>query len=273
MSVLAFDAGGNLLVQRNFTGSEVNDKKATFALPKSAAGTTVEFYAVANVSISPVSTKAELLALTETVAADYNGSFAEVSTNCRRTGGFLMTGSQSQTIAAAGTSTDVSIALKRTVSKVAIQTALSADFASKYPGKVKINTATLSKAASQTPYFSGSANPGPMNFTCIQPAGESSGKYNNLFYVFENGALSIGSRVTVTLEGLYDRDGNFGTTGDQTPVTYTTELTGAGNGELLRNGYYRLAVQVSGLTGQDVTATITVADWAAPITQSVNLGQ
>ena len=112
-----------------------------------------------------------------------------------------------------------------------------------------------------------------MNFTCIQSAGESSGSYNNLFYLFENGPLNAGNRVTVTLDGLYDRDGNFGTTGDQTPVTYTTELTGTANGQFLRNGYYRVAVNVSGLTGQDVTAVVTVADWLAPVTQSVNLGQ
>lgn len=228
---------------------------------------------MANATLGAINSKAELLTLTETVAADYNGNFAEVSTQCRRSGGFLMTGNQSQTIAAAGSPTDVNITLKRTVAKVAVQTKLSADFASKYPGKVKINTATLTKAASQTPYFSGSANPGSMNFTCIQPAGESSGSYNNLFYLFENGPLNAGNRVTVTLDGLYDRDGNFGTTGDQTPVTYTTELTGTANGQFLRNGYYRVAVNVSGLTGQDVTAVVTVADWLAPVTQSVNLGQ
>lgn len=233
----------------------------------------MDFYAVANIALGAINTKAELLALTETVAADYNGNFAEVSTKCRRTGGFLMTGSQTRMIAAAGSPTDVTIPLKRTVAKIAIQTTLSADFASKYPGKVRINTATLSKAASQTPYIGGAANPGGMNFTCIQSAGEASGNYNNLFYLFENGTLSIGSRVTVTLDGLYDRDGNFSTTGDQTPVTYTTELTGAADGQLLRNGYYRVAVNVAGLTGQDVTATVTVADWQTPVTQSVNLGQ
>lgn len=271
--MLAFDGGGNILVQRYFTSDEVTAKQATFALPKSAAGTTVEFHAVANVAVGTINNKAELLALTENVAADYNGTYAEVSTKCRRSGGFLMTGSQTQTIAAAGSSTAVTVSLKRTVAKVAVQTALSADFASKYPGKVKINTATLTKAASQTPYFSGVTNPGAMNFSCIQPVGESSGKYNNLFYLFENGTLSAGNRVTVTLEGLYDRDGNFGTTGDQTPVTYTTELTGAANGQLIRNGYYRVAINVAGLTGQDVTATVSVADWQAPVTQSVNLGQ
>lgn len=30
---------------------------------------------------------------------------------------------------------------------------------------------------------------------------------------------------------------------------------------ILRNDYYRVAVSLAGLTGQDVNATITVADW------------
>ncbi len=273
LSVLAFDASGNLIVQRNFTASEIEAKKATFALPESSSGTTVSFYAIANATLGSITTKAELLSLVENSAADYNGPFAEVSAKCKRNGGFLMTGSQSREIAAAGASTDVTIALQRTVAKVAVRTSLSSDFASKYPGKVRINTAAISKAASRTPYFGGTAAPGAMTFGYTQPSGESSGTYSNLFYLFENGPLAAGSRVLLTLDGIYDRDGNFGTTDDQTPVTYTVELTGTANGQLLRNGYYRIAIDVSGLTGQDVTATVTVADWQTPVTQTVSLGQ
>ena len=52
------------------------------------------------------------------------------------------------------------------------------------------------------------------------------------------------------------------------------ELKGTSdNGTILRNGYYRVAVSLAGLTGQDVSATITVADWETPVTQTINLGQ
>ena len=68
--VLVFKADGNLLVQRNFTPSEISSKTATFAIPNSAAGSTCDFYVVANSTVSGVSTKAELLALTENNPAE-----------------------------------------------------------------------------------------------------------------------------------------------------------------------------------------------------------
>ena len=42
---------------------------------------------------------------------------------------------------------------------------------------------------------------------------------------------------------------------------------------MLRNGSYKLNVNLDGLTGQDVTLAVTVANWDALSTQDVNLGQ
>lgn len=272
MSVFAFDGGGALIVRRNFTTEEVKNKKATFALPATSAGTDVEFYAIGNATVGVINTKTELLALVENSASDYNGLFENVTSVCKRTGGFLMTGMLSKRIAASGSTTDVPIVLKRTVAKIAIQSKLSSEFASKYPGKVQIITATLSKAASQSPYFGGTANPGGMTFSSTQPSVVESDHYNNLFYIFENGPLPSGSRVMITMEGIYDKDGDFSTVSDQTPVVYNVEIAGTSDGQILRNGYYRVAVAIAGLTGQDIEATITVADWETPSSQSVDLG-
>ena len=264
LTVFCFNTDGSLIVRRNFTPAEVSAKKATFALPKSAAGKSVEFYAIANTTVGDIADKAALLALKETSAAVYNGTF----------GGFLMSGTATKTVAAAGQATDVAITLKRDVAKIAIQSSLSADFASKYPGKIKVNSAKISRAASQTPYFGGTIASGAMTFTHTQTPKEDAGKYNSLFYLFENGTLAAGSRVLLTLEAISDKDGDFSTTGDQTPVTYEVELKGTSdNGTILRNGYYRVAVSLAGLTGQDVSATITVADWETPVTQTIDLGQ
>lgn len=273
ISLFCFDTDGSLIVRRNFTPSEVSAKKATFSLPRSAAGKSVEFYAVANTTVGNIADKAALLALKETSAALYNGTFAEVASASKRSGGFLMSGSVSKTVTA-GASTDVAITLKRDVAKIAVQSSLSADFASKYPGKIKVNSVKISRSASQTPYFGGTAAPGAMTFTHTQTPQEASGKYNNLVYLFENGTLAAGSRVLLTLEATYDQDGDFSTADDQAPITYEVELKGTSdNGTLLRNGYYRVAVSLAGLTGQDVSATITVADWETPVTQNINLGQ
>ena len=145
-----------------------------------------------------------------------------------------MSGSATKTVTA-GASTDVAITLKRDVAKIAVQSSLSDDFASKYPGKIKVNSAKISRAASQTPYFGGTIASGAMTYTHTQTPKEDAGKYNSLFYLFENGTLAAGSRVLLTLEATYDKDGNFSTTGDQTPVTYEVELKGTSdNGTILR---------------------------------------
>jgi len=273
ISLFCFDTDGSLIVRRNFTPAEVSTKKATFALPKSAAGKSVEFYAIANTTVGDIADKAALLALKETSAALYNGTFAEVSAAAKRSGGFLMSGSVTKAIAAEGQATDVAITLKRDVAKIAVQSSLSADFASKYPGKIKVNSAKISRAASQTPYFGGTVAPGAMTFTHTQTPKEDAGKYNALFYLFENGTLAAGSRVLLTLEAIYDKDGNFSTAGDQTPVTYEVELKGTSdNGTILRNGYYRIEATITGLVGSEVGLTITVADWESPVTQQIDLG-
>lgn len=274
VTVLTFDQAGSLLLQRSFTAAEVTAKKATFAMPRSSAGTTCEFYVVANKPITGIATKAALLALLESSPASYNGTFATVS-SAAPSAGFVMSGSATKAIAAVGSTTEVAISLKRTVAKVAIQTALSSDFNTRYNGSVKITSATVSKAPTQTPIIApATPMPGTMNYTSTQTSTVAAGKFNNLFYLFETATLATGSRVLVTLSGIYDRDGNFSTTDDQMPVSYEVELTGAANnGKIQRNGYYRVAITLSGLTGQSVSATITVADWETPVTQNIILGQ
>ncbi len=120
LSVFAFDNSGALIIRRDFTSSELASKSATFALPKSAAGTECSFYAVANYDASSAKTRAALTALVEKSAADYNGTFAEVSSAAKRSGGFVMSGSTSKTIGAVNSTTSVGITLKRTVAKVAL---------------------------------------------------------------------------------------------------------------------------------------------------------
>ena len=86
-------------------------------------------------------------------------------------------------------------------------------------------------------------------------------------------AAAAGSRVKVLIDAIYDADGNLSTTADQMPVTYETELTGAADGKIARNGSYKVNAKLDGLTGQDVTLAVTVANWDALATQDVNLGQ
>ena len=271
LSVFAFDKGGTLIVRRDFSSAELASKSATFALPKSTAGTECSFYAVANYDASSAKTRAALTALVENSAATYNGTFAEVSTAAKRSGGFVMSGSVTKTVGAVNTTTSVGITLKRTVAKVAVQTTVDPSFANKYSGTLAINSVKLSKAASQSLVVAGTPTPGTMTFSHMQTPAAASENYNALFYCFENGALAVGNRVLLEINATYDSDGSASTPDDRSEVTYSIELTGKATGEILRNGYYRLAANITGLVGQDCAVTVTVADWETPVTQNVEL--
>lgn len=273
VTVYVFNSSGNLIVQRMFSSAELTAKKASFALPDVATGSSCDFYAVANLSTSGITNKSALLALLETSALQYNGTFAEVSTGSKRAGGFVMSGYSAQAIAAAGSTTNVALTLKRTVAKVAIEVTQSPSFNTVYPGEVRINSISIKNAASQSPVIKpATVNSGAMNFTHAQTSNVVSGKYQNLFYLFENGNLSAGSRVMAIMNATYDADGNFSTTSDQTVMTYDVELTGTSTGAITRNGYYRVAVNINGLAGSSASITLTVAEWETPVTQTVNVG-
>lgn len=183
-----------------------------------------------------------------------------------------MSGSTSKTVGAVNTTTQVGITLKRTVAKVALQTTIDPAFAEKYPGSISINSVKLSRAASQSLLFAGTPSPGAMSYRHTQTPGAASGKYNSLFYVYETGKLDAGERVLLEINATYDSDGSSSTTDDRSEVTYSTEVTGKAAGEILRNGYYRIAANITGLVGQECSVSVTVADWETPVTQSVDLG-
>lgn len=272
LSVFAFDKTGTLILRRDFTSAELTAKSATFALPKSTAGTECSFYAVANYDASAAKTKSALTSMLEKSAADYNGTFAEVSTTAKRPGGFVMSGLKTQAVGAVNSTTNVGITLRRTVAKVAMQTTIDPTFAQKYGGSLTVNSVTLSKAASQSLLIAGTPTPGAMSYTHTQTPASASGTQNNLFYLFENGTLTVGNRVLLEINATYDMDGNASTSDDRSEVTYSIELTGKSAGEILRNGYYRIAANITGLVGQDCTVSVTVADWEMPVTQNVDLG-
>ena len=227
VTIFVIDPSGDLLVKRSFSAAELSAKKAIFALPDAVPGTVCEFYAVANLDVADVGDKTTLMALLERDAASYNGTFAEVSAKAKRTGGFVMSGSASKAVAAAGSSTDVAITLKRTVAKVAIQVTPSPQFGSLYQGAVRINSITLSNGATQTPVFPTKTDPRAFNFSTTQASDAASGKYRNLFYLYESPARNVGSRVKATIDATYDMDGDFSTVAGQSSMTYEVELDGA----------------------------------------------
>ena len=278
LTLFVFDGSDRAVLQRRFSAAEISGQAATIPVPDAKPGELYKFYVVAN-SGNPanVADLTELRSSTESEAASYNGTFDEVTTKAVRSGGFTMTGSTMKAIAQAGQTTDVQIGIERLVAKIAVQTATDSKFAAAYPGRVKIASATVSRAASSTPYFNEtqhSENRAAVvhNFSQTQASKEQSGKYANLFYVYGSENSNPAENVLLTLEGVYDNDGDFATTADQIPISYEVELNGDSGKAISRNTYRRVSVNISGLTGADVAVTITPADWEGPINQEVNLG-
>ncbi len=273
LTLYVFDASGNYVLQRNFSASEIAGQAATIPVPNAVPGENYSFYVVANGNApAGISALDDLLAATEAEAGSYNGTFDEVVAAAKRSGGFTMTGSASKAIAPAGETTAVQIELERLVAKIAVQASLDPKFASLYPGSVKIENTEITGAMPSTRYFRDirSSGGGSQKFSHAQAAKAQGHNYCNLFYIYGN---ETGDKVLLTLEGLYDGDGDFATTADQMPVNYEVELKDADGGYGIdRNTYRRVSVNISGLTGTDVAVTITPADWEGPFNQDVNLG-
>ena len=285
--LIVYNASGTQILRRVLTSAEVTGSTTTpikFVLPGVSADASCDFYVVINRNIADnITTKTGLLAELESDIASYNSTYANVTTKAMRTGGFVMTGSASVKIAAGTTA--VTMTVKRVVAKVEIQTSMTDSFRTKYGnGCVEVKKVTLSRGAEKSFLIDQTTSKYATvssSFTSAQDAycdktGASKTnayKYNNLFYINEKAAAATGSRIKVVLNAVYDADGNLSTTTDQLAVTYETELTGATGGKIARNGSYKVNAKLDGLTGQDVTLAVTVANWDALSTQDVNLGQ
>ncbi len=274
VTIYVFAQNGELITERKFTATEVAAKSASMAVPLGFSETACEFFAVANEVFSGIANKSDIIAKLETQPQSYNGAFAEVSTKSIRPDGFVMTGSTTKTIGGAGTSTSVEITLKRTVAKIASQIAVDESFGQKYSGTLSVKNVKITDAAAQTPYFYKSAlSTGNMNYSHSQTPLNTSGKYNTLFYIYENGPLAAGNRVQMEIVAEYDADGNPATTTDIREVVYNIELSGSSaTGRIDRNGYYRVAINITGLSGDELNLSVNVADWETPTTQDVNIG-
>ena len=285
--LIVYNTSGTQILRRVLTAAEVNGSTTTpirFVLPGVSADASCDFYVVINRNIADnITTKTGLLAELESDIASYNSTYANVTTKAMRSGGFVMTGTATAKIVSGTTA--VAVTVKRVVAKVEVQCTMTDSFRAKYGnGCVEVKKLTLSRGAEKSYLIDQTTSKYATvssSFTSAQDAfcdktGASKTnayKYNNLFYLNEKAAAAAGSRVKVLIDAIYDADGNLSTTADQMPVTYETELTGAADGKIARNGSYKVNAKLDGLTGQDVTLAVTVANWDALATQDVNLGQ
>lgn len=274
LQAMVFDGMGKLIVRHDFSSEEITARKATFELPASVAQTACSFYAIANRSLSGIDSKAGLLAEVEEACDEYNGPFEVVTSMAARQGGFVMTGFCTQTIAA-GRTTEAFIVLERTVAKVAIRTSLSPDFSEHFPGSLRILSARIEGTASQTPLIRTTESSAEnADFSFEQGSFSGNETFDNLFYVFETPPSATGTIAYVVLKGIYDLDGDVETTADRYPVDYRIPISGMGeSNSIARNGYYRIAVTLSDLSGEPADIVVSVCPWQTPEVQNYGLGQ
>ena len=329
--------------QRQFTAYEIGKGKAVFAIPNVKANTAYDFYAVANCDFAtemgaydnddPAGTgisRTDLEAYIEgttsgaTTAvygsldsynkADVSGAadWTAITTSVLRdkagtkdgNTGFIMTGKESATTAAAGSNvpTRVKVALGRTVAKVAIVAGTTDVFATKYPGStLTVKSAKLTKLAEKTTLITPAtwavANLGDATTlsqvpNVVPPTGADTAKFRNLFYIYENsdGATAPSDanfadyKPVLELETEFDFDGDAATTDDISKVIYKIALAGeAGNPDMTqplpadfglfkRNGQYLVNISINGLTENEVVASIDIKDWETLKRQDVNIG-
>lgn len=273
-TVLVFNSEGAIKFRRDLSTSEITNAPTTpvsLVVPDIRVGENASFVVVANRTVpQSVTTMDQLLAETDSDIASYNDTFSNVTSKAMRSGGFVMSG-QTQAQIVEGT-TRVSVTLRRTVAKVEVAMAASAAFKSKYGNAtITVNKVTLSRGAQASFLMDRSATSyaGQGDAFTTEQASTSG---HNLFYIFEKAGAGEGNRVLLTIDATYDIDGSAATTADQVPVTYEVELTGAGGGKIQRNGSYFVNGTIDGLTGNDITLTVTVAPWETLQTQEVNLG-
>ena len=280
MMVYAFDSEGKQVMRKMFSAQDIADMRTEFVVPGLTAGETVTFYAVANAPSYTMSFTGED-AINERYDADvssYNSiTFSNVSEGCNRIDGFAFTGKATAIMKTDGTVNNVSIVLKRLVAKIAIAIEIDPTFTERHHGgTIRITSYNIITRTYYSSWFFNNYTypvPTPNNnpLSVSQSAKEIDGQYCGLFYLYEQGMPAYGPEdsAKLTITAIYDQDGNFDTIGDKITCRYSVELTGSGNGEIRRNGYYRISGTITDLDALHTRSGMEVSEWEVPSTQDI----
>ena len=270
LTICVYNVTRNVFTRRVLTPEELNLMHVIFSIPASQPGDICEFYAIANVK-TEVNSRSALLELLEE-ENQYNGVFHNVTIGAMRGEGFAMSGKTTKTLHDNGDLTTVSITLRRTVAKVAVETFVTPEFREKYPNsELYVNSITLIHGVSSSFVIEQTPVADMRYFIYQQPSVREEDKFNNLFYLFENGEIDKHARAKLEINATFDLDRYNNSSTDLHPMIYTVNL-GDDDGKILRNSYYRVQVNIVGLSGNEMYVEINVADWEGPYNKTENVG-
>jgi hypothetical protein len=208
--------------------------------------------------------------------ASYNGEFDAVTTGALRPDGFEMSGAATATMNIDGTVNNVSINLTRVVAKVAVQIDIDPTFTERHHGGVmRVSSIFLTSEVLVVPWLFDNYNGRTINHeayhTHLQYPALIDGKYCALFYLFEQAPAALGenNKVTMTIQTRYSQDGNFQNGGNIISHQYKVDLEGSGDGEIKRNGYYRITGTITDFDALHTRSAVEVSEWEVPVTNDV----
>ncbi len=110
---------------------------------------------------------------------------------------------------------------------------------------------------------------------------KSDWEYYSHFYVFPNVGRASASTATIIvadeakpvlcIDATYDADGQASTTGDISKLSFETLLLTEQVSRVTRNNYYRIDVEINGLSSEQAVARIYVEDWKV-VDEKISLG-
>ncbi len=240
VTIFGYTASGTRLLRYEMTPAEIAAGQVRLRLIKVA----YDFYVVANYDVpAEYNSRSKMTAKHENLFAEYNGTAAEVMGACKRVGGFVMTG---KLLGVDPTQvTSFTCGLKRSVAKSALRVTVAQMLSTAYPnGKLRLDNARFTGMSMNTTLFTGTyeIRNATTYFVNQAPVNPAANVWDNLFYAYWNPATATCPKITLT--GVFDRDGNFATTGDQQAVTYTVSVNPNGDGSIAANGYYRIEANI-----------------------------
>lgn len=173
----------------------------------------------------------------------YQSDFNSISSKCIRTEGFCMSGRQTFTVIPGQT---ISVELRRTVAKLAIKTFINPEILKKYDAKaiflrgIKLD----GQFHSMCPFNESGYGE---RYMIYQRSEYLSGSYGNLFYIYPDLSMINHPYCQMIFVVTLDKDGDPETLHDQTDYLLYYKPEYSGNGQVIRNGYYRFSVTINGI--------------------------
>lgn len=272
ITVYVFNQFGTQVMRKHFDTVDVNALQSSFKVPKETKGTTCTFYVVANGDGRHGLTNTNYYhQYKDELPLRYNGTFEKISAGGAREDGFIMSGAEAVQIPADGSPVEVSVLLRRTVAKVAIKIDVDPTLQGRYyGGTLVVRTAMIYNTPMATTVLDLGDNTQPATGNISQNSVLVGNSYCNLFYLYDSPAQdNPDKRPTLRLDAVFDQDGDSQTAGDQIYYNYEIPLTGSGDGEIKRNGYYRISARITDLDVVDAKTFYEVAEWDTPATQDL----